>query len=107
MPVVVLYFQLQVLFTVLYPLPSGMTAHPPPLPIVFQGEAANWQAKPSTVSQYLGLRWKGDVLGVIPNLRPSDKGEAGVFLRSAYSKCLQHCENGYRACVEASRVALA
>lgn len=46
MQVVVLYFQLQLLFTALYPLSSGIIAHPPPLPIVFQEEVANLQAKP-------------------------------------------------------------
>lgn len=38
----------------------------------------------------------------IPNLVPSYQGEAGVFLHYAYSKCLKHCGNGYRACIEAA-----
>lgn len=47
MQVVVLYFQLQLLFPALYPLSSGIVGHPPLLPISFQGEAANLEAKPS------------------------------------------------------------
>lgn len=43
MKVVVLCFQLQLLLTLLYPLPSGVTAHPSPLLIVSQGEAENLQ----------------------------------------------------------------
>lgn len=62
MQLVVLYFQLQLLFTALYPLSSGIIAYPPPPSIVFQGEAANLQAKPLTMSQCLGVRRKGDVL---------------------------------------------
>lgn len=101
MQVIILYFQLQLLFTAFYPLSSGIIAHPPPVPSVFQGEAANLQAKPSTQFQYLGVRGVGDVVGDIPRLRPSQKGEARVFLCSAYSKCLTHCDNGSRACAEA------
>lgn len=102
MQVVILYFQLQLLFTALYPLSSGTIVHPSPVPSVFQGEAANLQAKPSTQFQYLGVRGMGDILGNIPSLRPSLKGEARVFLYSAYSKCLTHCENGSRTYTEAA-----
>lgn len=100
MQVVVLCFQLQLLLTVLYALSPGIIARRPPLLVVFQGEAENLQAKPLIMPQYVGERMRCS--GGIPNLRPSDKGEARVFLHSASNMGLKSCENGYRACTEAA-----
>lgn len=49
----------------------------------------------------LGSEEEGRCSGDSPKLRPSDKSEGGVFLCSAYSKCLK-CENSYRACIAAA-----
>lgn len=99
MQVVVLCFQIQLLLTVLCPLSSGIIAHPLSLLILFQGEAENLKSKPLIMPQYVGERVRCS--GGIPNLRPSDKSEARVFLHSASNKGLKSCENGYRACTEA------
>lgn len=75
-----------------------------PTPHRLSGRGCKLAGKAIDYVPVLASEEEGRCSGDSLNLRPSDKGEAGVFLCSAYSKCLKHYENGYRARVESASV---